>query len=52
VSRQSQTTQSSELEWKFKDDLGRFWIGYVSAAPFRNEKDNFELTLRLTRQKK
>ena len=52
VSRQSQTTQSSELEWKFKDDLGRFWIGYVSAAPFRSEKDNFELTLRLTRQKK
>src|ERR1051326_3681403 len=51
-SRQSQTSQRSELEWKFKDDLGRFWAGYISTAPSFNEKDKFDLTLRLIRQEK
>jgi putative intracellular protease/amidase len=52
VSRQSQTSQRSELEWKFKDDLGRFWIGHASTAPFPDEKDKFDLALRLVREKK
>jgi putative intracellular protease/amidase len=52
VSRQSQTPQRSELEWKFKDDLGRLWVGNASTGPFSDEKDKFDLTLRLTREKK
>jgi len=52
VSRQSQTLQRWELEWKFKDDQGRAWFGNASSGPFINEKDKFDLTLRLTRQRK
>jgi transcriptional regulator GlxA family with amidase domain len=52
VSRQSKTPARSELQWKFKDDLGRSWAGYASTAPYLNEKEKFDLTLRLTREKK
>jgi putative intracellular protease/amidase len=52
VSRQSQTPQRSELEWKFKDDRGRFWVGYASTTPSADAKDKFDLALRLTQEKK
>jgi putative intracellular protease/amidase len=52
VSRYNQTPQRSDLQWKFKDDLGRFWVGNASTAPYLDEKDKFDLTLRLTRAKK
>jgi len=52
ISRENLTSQRSELEWKFKDDQGRAWIGNASTAAFVNEKDKFDLTLRLTRAEK
>ena len=37
---------------KFKDDLGRVWAGFAAAGLSADEKDKFNLTLKLTRAKK
>ena len=52
ISRASGATGRSEIEWKFKDDLGRAWAGFAATEPSADEKDKFKMTLRLTRDKK
>ena len=42
----------SELEWKFTDDLGRAWLGDAEVQPAADEKDKFNMTMRLRRGKK
>ena len=42
----------SEIEWTFKDDLGRAWAGFAATEPWADEKDKFSMTLKLTRDKK
>jgi putative intracellular protease/amidase len=50
--RATRATGRSEIEWKFKDDLGRAWAGFAATEPATEEKDKFNMTLRLTRDKK
>ena len=42
----------SELEWKFKDDLGRAWIGHATAKPATDDGNKFNMTVKLTREKR
>ena len=41
----------SEITWKFKDDLGRAWVGLSVVEQSAEEKGKFNLTLNLTRAK-
>jgi hypothetical protein len=52
ISRPPGAASRSEIEWKFKDDLGRVWAGFAATEPYANEKDKFAMTVRLTRDKK
>jgi len=47
----SKSSDRSELEWKFKDDLGRGWKGFASAAPAADEPNKFNMTVKLTLEK-
>jgi len=49
--RASKSGDGSELAWKFKDDLGRSWSGYASAAPATDGPNKFTMTVKLTREK-
>jgi putative intracellular protease/amidase len=51
-SRGSRSGDRSELEWKFKDDLGRPWVGFAAVAPANDESNKFNMTVKLTREKK
>jgi putative intracellular protease/amidase len=50
--RPPKTTGRSEIEWKFKDDLGRAWAGFAATEPSTDEKEKFNMTVKLTRDKK
>jgi putative intracellular protease/amidase len=52
TSHANRSNDRSEIEWKFKDDLGRDWVGFAAAAPATNELNKFTMTVKLARQKK
>ena len=52
TSRAPKGAARSEIEWTFKDDLGRAWAGFAATEPSGDEKDKFNLTLKLRRDKK
>ena len=41
ISRARKGVAGSEIEWKFKDDLGRAWVGFAATEPAADEKDKF-----------
>jgi transcriptional regulator GlxA family with amidase domain len=45
-------SSQSQLEWKFKDDLGRPWVGSAAASRSADEPDKFNMTVTLTLEKK
>jgi putative intracellular protease/amidase len=51
-SRPSKSADAATIEWKFKDDLGRAWLGVATAQPAAVDKDKVDMTLKLTRDKK
>jgi transcriptional regulator GlxA family with amidase domain len=52
VSRPAKSVDTARIEWKFKDDLGRAWVGVATAGPAAADKDKVDMTLRLTRDQK
>jgi hypothetical protein len=51
TSRTPKPSDRSELEWKFKDDLGRAWMGFAATEPATEEKGKFKMTVKLIRGK-
>ena len=52
ISPPSKSADAATIEWKFKDDLGRAWLGVATAQPAAADKDKVDMTLKLTRDKK
>ena len=48
----SSNKDRSELEWKFQDDLGRAWVGFASAQPAADDKEKFNMTVKLQRERR
>lgn len=51
-SRPSKSADAASIEWKFKDDLGRAWLGVATAQPAAVDKDKVDVTLTLIRDRK
>jgi len=52
TSRPAKSADAARIEWRFKDDLGRAWLGVATAQPAAVDKDKVDMTLKLTRDKK